>query len=138
MSKGPEVILIDDECCTLELHKLTVKSVMPGAEVRGYLSARTALEYLRHKDPEDMGAGGKKSIILSDLHMPVIDGFGFLDEYDLLPRIIRNHYSVFVLSADADMADTERLTKKPNLAGFLTKPLTVQKFTAILRKIGYE
>jgi len=110
---------------------------MPEAEVRGFLSARTALEYLWHKDADGADAGSGHGIIVSDLHMPVVDGFQFLDEFDLLPSVVRNRYAVFILSADADTADKERLVKKPNLAGFFSKPLTVKKIAVILRQAGY-
>ncbi|HLX67574.1 MAG TPA: hypothetical protein VKR41_11280, partial [Puia sp.] len=125
MSKEPEVILIDDDGCTLEINKLVVKSVLPAAEIRGFLSARTALEYLRNIDADGFATGSEKGIIISDLHMPVVDGFQFLDEFSLLPPAVCNRYVIFVLSADARIADAKRLIQKPNLAGFFSKPLSV-------------
>jgi two-component system, chemotaxis family, chemotaxis protein CheY len=138
MSKRPEVIIIDDDRCTLELNKLTVKSVIPEAEIRGFLSARAALEYLRNIDPDDPDTDRTKGIIVSDLHMPVVDGFQFLDEFALLPPVLCNRYTIFILSADARYADAKELTKKPNLAGFFSKPLTIKKFVTLLRKVGYS
>src|SRR5579872_4380203 len=128
MSKGPEVIIIDDDRCTLEMNKLTVKNVLPKAEIRGFLSARAALEYLRNIDVDDLRADGERGIIVSDLHMPVVDGFQFLDEFAFLPRVVQNRYVIFILSADAGFADAKLLMNKPNLSGFFSKPLSVKKF----------
>jgi CheY-like chemotaxis protein len=138
MSKGPEVIIIDDDRCTLEMNKLTVKTVLPRAEIRGFLSARAALEYLRNIDPDSLQSGGEKSVIVSDLHMPVVDGFQFLDEFAYLPPAVQNRYVIFVLSADARFADAKLLMNKPNLAGFFSKPLSVKKFVTLLRNVGYS
>jgi CheY-like chemotaxis protein len=137
MSKGPEVIIIDDDRCTLELNKLTVKMVLPGAEIRGFLSARAALEYLRNIDAEGLATDGEKGIIVSDLHMPVVDGFQFLDEFAFLSPAVQNRYLIFILSADARIADAKLLMNKPNLAGFFSKPLSIKKFVTLLRKVGY-
>jgi DNA-binding NarL/FixJ family response regulator len=138
MSKGPEVIIIDDDRCTLEMNKLTVKMVLPGAEIRGFLSARAALEYLRNIDPDGVAADSEKGIIVSDLHMPVVDGFQFLDEFAFLTPAVQNRYVVFILSADAGIADAKLLMNKPNLSGFFSKPLSVKKFVTLLRKVGYS
>jgi CheY-like chemotaxis protein len=153
MSKGSEVIIVDDDCRTLELYKLIVKTVLPEAEIRGFLSVRTALEYLRHRDADEVvggavggasggavgGASGGKGqgIIISDLHMPILDGFDFLDEFGLLPPSVRGRYAVYLLSADADAVDSARHIKVSNLAGIFTKPLTGKKFVTILRQTGY-
>jgi CheY-like chemotaxis protein len=147
MRKGPEVIIVDDDCCTLELYKLIVKTVLPDAEIRGFLSARAALEYLRNKDADDAaerdgvtdGASARngQSLILCDLHMPIIDGFDFLDEFGLLPLSIRGRYAVYLLSADADAVESARHLKMSNLVGIFIKPLTGKKLVAILRQAGY-
>jgi CheY-like chemotaxis protein len=142
MSKGPEVIIVDDDCCTLELYKLIVKTILPNADIRGFLSARTTLEYLRHRDADDDAPGdaftGKgQGFILCDLHMPIIDGFDFLDEFGLLPLSVRGRYAVYLLSADADAADSARHVKVSNLAGIFAKPFTGKIFVTILRKAGY-
>ncbi len=134
---GPEVIIIDDDRCTLEMSKLTVTRVLANAEIRGFLSARAALEYLRNIDPDSLETDCEKRIIVSDLHMPVVDGFQFLDEFALLPAAVRNLYVIFILSADARFADARHLMNKPNLAGFFSKPLSVSKFVTLLRKVGY-
>lgn len=138
MTKGPEVILIDDDRCTLEIHKMVVKTVLPEVEIRPFLSARAALEYLRNIETDGLVNGSGTGIIVSDLHMPVVDGFQFLDEFALLPPILYNRYKVFILSADARFADAKLLVQKPNLAGFFSKPLSVKKFVTLLRKVGYS
>jgi CheY-like chemotaxis protein len=141
MSKGSEVIIVDDDCCTLELYKLIVKTVLPDAGIRGFLSARAALEYLRNKDADGAADGASardgQNFIFCDLHMPVIDGFDFLDEFGLLPLSIRGRYVVHLLSADADAVDCARHLKMPNLVGIFTKPLTGKKLITILRQAGY-
>ncbi len=142
MSNGSEVIIVDDDCCTLELYKLIVKTILPDADIRGFLSVRTALEFLRHRDtnddaPVDVTAGNGQGFILCDLHMPIIDGFDFLDEFGLLPLSVRRRYTVYLLSADADAVDSARHVKVTNLAGIFTKPLTGKIFVSILRKAGY-
>ena len=82
----------------------------------------------------DMYRKGKYGLLLSDFHMPVMDGFE-------LARNIRNHEAasgtarmpILALTADA-MSSTEKECLEAGMDGFLTKPIDVEKLSAALEQ----
>jgi len=71
-------------------------------------------------------------LILSDLHMPDLDGFAFLDQFLLLPAAVQSRFSIFILSGTAGKEHIRRLFEKPSFGGFSYKPLTLDKLKHLL------
>ena len=82
----------------------------------------------------DMYRKGKYGLLLSDFHMPVMDGFQ-------LARAVREHEAatkaprmpILALTADA-MSSTEKECLEAGMDGFLTKPIDVAKLVAALEQ----
>lgn len=135
ITKPPKVILIDDDPFTMAMAKRVVNRIVTSDRIQTFYSAEDALHYLGTTDglsEDDMSDPG---IILSDLHMPNMDGFQFLDEFSKLPQPVRNRYSVFVVSSTTDREERAKLFEKSSFAGFCPKPLTRQKFVGLMEHI---
>ena len=65
------ILIVDDEPGMLELHARIVKTQLPGYRVLLARDGRQALQVI-HREPP--------SLVLLDLMMPVLDGFGVLEE----------------------------------------------------------
>jgi CheY-like chemotaxis protein len=70
-------------------------------------------------------------IIFLDIRMPIIDGFGFMDEYVKLPDTINTKPKVIMLSSTLDEQDYGRAKEFSQIINFLVKPLSVDKLSAI-------
>jgi signal transduction histidine kinase/DNA-binding LacI/PurR family transcriptional regulator/AraC-like DNA-binding protein/ActR/RegA family two-component response regulator len=68
--KTVTILLVDDDVDTLEVHSRLIHQQIPGCSVLQARNGREALEILEYKLPD---------LILLDLMMPVLDGFGVLD-----------------------------------------------------------
>jgi len=136
MHRNLEALIIDDDPCSLAMTKKTVSNRIPGKQIRIFNSPKFALQYLQWEN----GVQGKKtvrrSIILTDLEMPDMDGFEFLDEFNQLQKAIREKYTIFVLSSTNENFEIQRLYEKPSFEGFIPKPLTVGKLDRLLAQIG--
>ena len=135
ITKPPKVVLIDDDLFTMAMAKRVVNRIVASDRIQTFYSAEDALHYLGTTDglsEDDMSDPG---IILSDLHMPNMDGFQFLDEFSKLPQPVRNRYSVFVVSSTTDREERAKLFEKSSFAGFCPKPLTRQKFVGLMEHI---
>jgi CheY-like chemotaxis protein len=61
--------------------------------------------------------------------MPVMDGFGFLEEFMSFSEANNNQCSVIMLSSSNDQKDIDRAMQYPVVKKFLTKPLELETLT---------
>ena len=65
--------------------------------------------------------------------MPVMNGLAFLEAYFTLPAERRQHTVVAMLTTSLNPLDQVRVQQLP-ITGFLNKPLTKEKVTALLQE----
>jgi CheY-like chemotaxis protein len=63
--------------------------------------------------------------------MPVMDGFGFLEEFEKLDEQVRNHCHVVVLSSSISAEDINRASTNPYVTRYVNKPLSEKYLDAI-------
>ena len=131
----PELLLIDDDPFALALSKKAARCLIAVPRIRIFSCAKNALEYLAFVNTRGnkIGHGG---IICSDLEMPEIDGFAFLDEFGRLPREIQEKYKVFILSSTTDQGLIAQLYERRCFEGFFPKPLTAEKLRYLMDMTG--
>ncbi len=71
-------------------------------------------------------------IIILDLNMPVLDGWGFLDKIQS-QHLNKNNIEIFILSSSTDKSDIERAKRYPLVKKFYHKPLTNYDIIEILK-----
>nr|WP_295921575.1 response regulator [uncultured Dyadobacter sp.] len=112
--------LIDDSAFDLFIYeKLLIKSGITNS-VKTFNSARDALKHLIG-EAETL----PDIIILLDLQMPDMNGFEFIDEFDLLPQGLRQKVRIFMLSSTIDTRDIEKAKASPHIIDLLPKPLEI-------------
>ena len=94
--KFERVLLIDDNDIDNFINERMITTNHFSKSVVVKNSAESALQYLREL-PSDINA--LPQVIFLDLNMPVMDGFGFLAEYEKLSETIRKNCKVIVLSS---------------------------------------
>lgn len=70
-------------------------------------------------------------VIFLDLNMPVLDGWGFLEEYLLLEPKMSKKIEIYIVSSSISPSELERSQRIPVVTDFLTKPLSRSKFVEI-------
>jgi CheY-like chemotaxis protein len=64
-------------------------------------------------------------IIFLDIRMPLMDGFGFLKEFEKFPLNKRENYSVYILSSSTNDDDINTAKSFSSVKKYLNKPLQV-------------
>jgi two-component system, chemotaxis family, chemotaxis protein CheY len=120
----PLVIFIDDSETSLASTRM-VTSSMP-IETKQFLSAQEALAEINN--------GTKPDLVITDLNMPVMNGFEFLQEFRKLESFKRT--PVLMLTTEAG-AELKQRGKALGLTGWIVKPFNPaqlkQAITRVLR-----
>lgn len=113
-----KTMLVDDSEIDLFIHRRFLELCHFSRELISCKSAETALDRLRNSD-----ADAPPDIIFLDLNMPVVDGFGFLNQFAALPARIRDHTRIVVLTSSNSATDREQVFLFKNVIEMFTKPL---------------
>lgn len=118
-----KLLLVDDDENFNFLSKRVIRKQFPDCEVHVVLNGQEALQHLQQ--PANM-----PQAILLDLNMPVVSGYDFLNEYELM-RLAQGRPPVFILSSSILQEDRTLSQKHKDVKGFFEKPLTVQHLQQI-------
>ena len=119
------VLYVEDNLSNLKLVERLVAQ-RPGVRIVPAMQGRLGLDLAREHLPH---------LILLDLHLPDMPGEEFLLRLRAMPET--REIPVVVISADATPGQTDRLLAS-GARGYLTKPLEVKKFLALLDEVSQE
>ncbi len=127
--KGPNgVVLIVDDVETSAAALEVACAAIPGAEVWSVRSAIDALRLLR-------GAAQKILAVVTDIHMPRMDGFELIREIRADPA--RGALPIIVVSADTDPATPGR-ARELGANAYFSKPCSPAAVRQTLEHLLYE
>lgn len=124
------ILLVDDNQTTNYLNRRLLEKLAFTDQVLVALTGREALDLLTTHCRDD--AATYPDLLFLDLKMPVMDGFEFMAAYQQLPPAQRAGTVIVMLTTSLHPLDVARMKQLP-IAGFLTKPLTPDKVTHILK-----
>jgi CheY-like chemotaxis protein len=70
-------------------------------------------------------------IILLDIEMPIMDGWGFMDEMAILKSQINSKISIYILSSSIAIEDKERAKNNSCILGYMSKPIGLDNLIKI-------
>ena len=109
------VFIIDDNQIDLLISRKLLLKSNADIDVKEYSQAQKALQEIQSSEDD------RPDIILLDLNMPTMDGWGFLD--GLKAAQIQSGFKVYVLTSSLDDRDRTRAQNYAVVEGYLTKPL---------------
>jgi CheY-like chemotaxis protein len=122
------VLVVDDEDNWCYVTKILLQDT---GVVNRVLTANNGLEAL--KKLQTLIANGEKmpELIILDIKMPVMDGFGFLENLTKMQEIDLSHTKIYITTSSFLFKDKERAKLYP-ISGYITKPLTEEIVRDIL------
>ncbi len=114
-------MVIDDSALERFLAEILIKNSGFAKEVACFNSPVDALVHITEPGKDDSVL---PDVIFVDICMPMMNGFGFLDEYLLLPEAVRRHCKIVMMSSTRSPEDYAQMKKYPVISAFLPKPLS--------------
>src|SRR5688572_26915949 len=116
-----KILIIDDSQIDLPVSALLLKNKFQKADIHLASSAASGLKWLLDNQ-QDLNTG---LVILLDVRMPEMDGFEFLNAYELLPETIKSKTKIIMLSSTLDPLDIQKANQNKYVQTVLNKPLPV-------------
>lgn len=128
-----EVYLIDDDSIVRLVASKILKSIGFHHTVTSFENGQLALDGIR----ERMASGsipfkGRRILVLLDINMPILDAWGFLDEFAKLAHEIKEHFLIAIITSSIDSNDKTRAFSYPEVLDYITKPLSGKHLTDFL------
>lgn len=97
-----------------------------------YDKARGAVDYLiQHRQSEEY----LPDVILLDLYMPDMDGWGFLAEFETIRSQLIKPINIYIISSSGHLKDINRAKAIPDVKSYIVKPVTKEKLRDIVRPV---
>ncbi|NVK05230.1 MAG: PAS domain S-box protein [Flavobacteriia bacterium] len=118
------LFIVDDDPMVMKIHSFLAERTLPSLKIHSYLDAKKALAKL-----EELNTS--KVLVLLDLNMPIMNGWGFLDA--LKARDI--HVPVFIVTSSISAEDQNQTREYDMVKDFIAKPITREHLRALGERI---
>lgn len=124
-------LIDDDPIYQIIMKKIIVKSDL-FSTISSFANGKAAIEALQHAMETDSAT--LPEIILLDIEMPVMDGWGFMDETKLLDKAKTDAISIYISSSSIAVEDKEKAKCNSSILGYMSKPIKLEDLMAIVAK----
>ena len=123
-----KAFIIDDDQLSTFLTQSLLELEGGVHEVNTYHSAAEALEALHVAAAEHL-----PEVILLDLNMPIMDGWGFLEALAPLEEKLAGRCLIYILTSSLDSADINRMKAFPIVSGLIQKPISSEDIALVFQ-----
>jgi CheY-like chemotaxis protein len=128
---GLSFILIENLEIDLYIAHKLIGMTLGDVPIEKFMRAEDALDHIVSSKVKK----NERVIILLDLMMPRLNGADFISLFETLPGEITKHYQIVIVTSSMNKAELDRLGGKKNVETVIAKPLTQEKFKAVLEQI---
>lgn len=131
-SSNAPILLVEDNPDEAELTKMALNRFGVGNRVHHVSNGELALDYLYRRGQFSGRSGDDPAVVLLDLKMPVMDGFGVLEEVKRSTAL--RHTPVVVLTSSTEPSDLQRAYAAGTNA-YMAKPTDFGEFLGTMRHL---
>jgi CheY-like chemotaxis protein len=122
-----EIFIIDDDLIQRMIVSKMMKMIDPTLVINQCENGKIGLAML-----EQHNNSIQKIIVLLDINMPILDGWGFLEQIEKSNFYNLPQLSIYIVSSSIDESDISKASEYGFVKGFLHKPLSSEDLNAII------
>jgi len=130
-----DFIIVDNNSLNCFIAERMLQNIDSTIAVHTFLHAQEAYDYIK-KQP--VNANDHKTVLLLDIHMPLMDGFAFLQEFEKLPTDLQNSFAIYIITSSTDINDKMKSNKVSFVKRFISKPITFNMLNEIISSMMVE
>tara|TARA_R110002020_G_scaffold139765_6_gene310822 strand:- start:1058 stop:1471 length:414 start_codon:yes stop_codon:yes gene_type:complete len=130
-----EILIIDDDETIKFVECKMLRRMSFIRPIHCFKNGLEGLEFLRSQALDQVNH--VQGLILLDLHMPVMDGWEFLNEFVRLDPLIISSYNIIIRSSSDNRVDIERAYSIHSIKEYLIKPLRPESLLSSFVKHGF-
>jgi CheY-like chemotaxis protein len=130
MSNKVLCIIDDDPIYQLLINKVITKSKIDYDTV-SYKNGKEALDNISKGLIEK---NTLPEIILLDLKMPIMDGWGFMENIDKILSYKKNKTAIYIVTSSISYEDQEKAKLFPEIMGYFSKPINENQILEITQR----
>lgn len=122
------IFIIDDDPIQQRIAQIIISKYNLFDTCFGFTEAQKALDFIQENiNQEEL----LPDTIILDLNMPLVDGWDFLNSFEILVKNLRKRIKLFIVSSSVDEKDRIRSKSYPVVQGFISKPLSAEIIRSI-------
>ncbi|MDQ3535589.1 MAG: response regulator [Bacteroidota bacterium] len=127
MTYSKSILLVDDDNISNFLVSLQLSTLENPLPFHIAINAEAAIKYLKSLDK------ASKVLILLDIHMPVLDGFEFLEHLENVLDIEKSLLDIVIISSSIVQKDFDK-ANEIGIHKFLLKPIKKENLQLIINE----
>lgn len=129
------LLLVDDDEIFTFLTKKTIEETKLVDQIKVFGNGQDAIEFLEMiaDDVELL-----PEVILLDINMPILDGWGFLEEFISLKPNIGKKITIYIVTTSISPHDLERARNISEVSDYIIKPITKPGLVNMLKNLPVE
>jgi CheY-like chemotaxis protein len=131
----PRFLLVDDDPIAQSMTAKIIQNSFLDAPIISCWNAREAIDFI---EKEDIPNSVRDTVLLTDLHMPQMDGFALIRQIDQQYMHLMEKLHVFVLSGEATAREIRMVFACRCVTGFYPKPFTNENLKEIIDNVRFR
>jgi len=131
-----KIILIDDDFVYNLINEKFLKLIGFPGQIIPFTDANEALKFIQQPSQmEEFKETKRPSLVLLDLNMPRLNGWGFLDIFQNFDDEVKKAFKVVVLTSSIDPLDMDKAAGYPSVEYFEVKPLKLETIYKLINRL---